>query len=129
MEVGESWAAWLRTEMERRGMIAADLSRAGGRKTNGRPVIDPSTITQWLRGRRASYDLAGAVADVLGISRDEARRAAGYDVQGQSAVDDARARVQWPQPNTRMVRDKLETARIAIDQAMAALDRLGENDG
>ena len=126
MEVGESWAAWLRTEMDRRGMIAADLSRAGGTKANGRPVIDPSTITQWLRGRRASYELAGVVADVLDVPRDAARRAAGYDVQTQSAIEDARARVRWPQPNTQMVRDKLETARIAIDQAMAALDRLGE---
>jgi transcriptional regulator with XRE-family HTH domain len=54
--------------------------RAGGQKLNGRPVIDPSTITQWLRGRRPSYELAVATAKAFGVSTADALAAAGYDV-------------------------------------------------
>jgi transcriptional regulator with XRE-family HTH domain len=80
--VSDTWGDWLRDQFDRHRTIRrpADLMRAGGQKPNGRPVIDPSTITQWLRGRRPSYELAVATAQAFGVSTADALAAAGYDV-------------------------------------------------
>jgi transcriptional regulator with XRE-family HTH domain len=77
---GETWAAWLREQFDQHPTIKknADLVRAGGIKSNGRPVIDASSVTQWLRGRRPSYELATATANAFGRSPQEALRASGY---------------------------------------------------
>lgn len=79
---GESWAAWLRDQFDRHPTIKtnADLVRAGGNKPNGRPVIDASTVTQWLRGRRPSFQLATTAATAFGTNVANALAAAGYEL-------------------------------------------------
>jgi transcriptional regulator with XRE-family HTH domain len=79
-DAGESWAAWLREQFDKHPTIKsnADLVRAGGLKANQRPVIDASSVTQWLRGRRPSFELATATAAAFGVHVGEALAAAGY---------------------------------------------------
>lgn len=88
-EAGDQWSQWLRDRFDshRRIRIPAELVRASGTKPNGRPVIDASTVTQWLRGRRPSFELAVVAARAFGVPREDALRAAGYeiDVDGASA--------------------------------------------
>jgi len=79
-EAGEAWAAWLRDQFDRSRTIRipADLVRAAGTKPNGRPVVDASRVTGWLRGQRPSYELALAAADAFSAPRVAALAAAGY---------------------------------------------------
>jgi transcriptional regulator with XRE-family HTH domain len=86
-EERHEWGDWLREQFDRHPTIRipAELARAAGRKDNGRPVIDPSRITQWLRGQRPSYDLAVATARAFHADEGEALAAAGYDVPSAGA--------------------------------------------
>lgn len=79
-EQRHEWGDWLRARFDEHAQIKrpADLVRASGAKENGRPVIDASSITQWLRGRRPSYELAVATAQAFGVSFSDALTAAGY---------------------------------------------------
>ncbi|MCU1592465.1 MAG: Flagellar biosynthesis protein FlhA [Frankiales bacterium] len=90
-ETYDAWSAWLRDRFDEHRQIRrpADLVRAGGNKPNGRPVIDASTITQWLRGRRPSYQLAVAAADAFGRPHQEALQAAGYVLPTQEQMVEA----------------------------------------
>ncbi|GAW57328.1 hypothetical protein [Nocardioides sp. PD653] len=87
---GETWAAWLREQLDRHPTIKtnADLVRAGGLKDNGRPVIDASSVTQWLRGRRPSFELAAHTAAAFGVHAGEALAAAGYGLKIWDDEDD-----------------------------------------
>lgn len=91
MDLGESWAAWLREQFDRSPTIKsnADLVRASGIKPNGRPVIDASTVTQWLRGRRPSFQLAVAAAEAFRVPAVGALSAAGYEVEARRDVEEA----------------------------------------
>lgn len=79
-EQRHEWGDWLREQFDRHPeiRIPADLARAAGKKENGRPLIDPSRITQWLRGQRPSYDLTVAAAQAFGAPVQTALEAAGY---------------------------------------------------
>lgn len=90
MGVGDTWAAWLRDQFDQHPTIKrnADLVRAAGEKDNGRPVIDGSTVTQWLKGRPPSYPLARAAAAAFGADMAKAMKAAGYDPIVQVAAKD-----------------------------------------
>lgn len=87
------WADWLREQFDSHPTIRinADLVRAGGEKDNGRPRIDASTVTQWLRGRKPSYELAMATAEAFGRPISEALVAAGFrldaEQRGESVGD------------------------------------------
>lgn len=83
-EPGDAWAAWLRERLDTHPTIRtnADLVRAGGLKDNGRPRIDASTVTQWLRGRRPSFQLALVTADAFGVDPMEVLMVAGYPIEG-----------------------------------------------
>lgn len=95
IDPGESWAAWLREQFDKHPTIKtnADLVRAGGLKPNKRPVIDASSVTQWLRGRRPSFQLATATATAFGVHAGEALAAAGYELdiwdEEEATVGDA----------------------------------------
>lgn len=82
IDPGKSWAAWLREQFDKHPTIKtnADLVRAGGLKPNKRPVIDASSVTQWLRGRRPSFQLATVVAEAFGVPTVAALAAAGYEL-------------------------------------------------
>lgn len=86
---GETWAAWLREQFDShpRIKLAADLVRAGGEKQNGRPVIDASSVTAWLRGRQPSFKLAVVVGEAFGVDVGEALIAAGYQAAAAELFD------------------------------------------
>lgn len=87
-QVGEAWAAWLREQFDRHRTIRkpADLVRASGTKGNGRPHIDASRVTSWLRGQRPSFELALLAADAFGADEGDALVAAGYAFPGTGSV-------------------------------------------
>jgi transcriptional regulator with XRE-family HTH domain len=87
----QQWATWLREQFDRSRSVRinADLVRAGGKKENGRPVIDASRVTAWLKGKsRPSFDLARRTAVAFGLPGEEGLRAAGY-VVGQTPPEPA----------------------------------------
>lgn len=106
------WGDWLREQFDRHPTIRipADLARAAGNKPNGRPVIDPSRITQWLKGQRPSYQLAVIAAEAFGADVPDALEAAGYGhvspggrsttVYGDGSADSAQVVFVGPGPQT-----------------------------
>lgn len=122
-EPRDQWAAWLREQFDAHPTIRrnADLSRAGGMKDNGRPRIDNATVTQWLRGRRPSYELALAAADAFGASREDALNAAGYPVASSSDPESERpARARTLHAHLSVVA-AIESDPDLVDEARAHL--------
>ncbi|MPZ60324.1 MAG: hypothetical protein GEU93_03315 [Propionibacteriales bacterium] len=70
---------WLRDAMEGRPNVF--LVRNSGVKASGRPVIDDSRVSKWLKGeQRPSWDLAVLAAETLGRPAEESLEAAGYQL-------------------------------------------------
>lgn len=68
---------WLRDALGDRPNVY--LVRNSGTKENGRPVIDDSRVSRWLKGdQRPSMELAVLSARVLGEPPSQALKAAGY---------------------------------------------------
>lgn len=71
------FAVWLRGALAGRPNVY--LVRMSGTKDNGRPVIDDSRVSKWLKGeQRPSPELASLAAEVLGRPQHEALEASGY---------------------------------------------------
>lgn len=77
--VNHDFAKWLAVALEGRRQV--DLVRRSGAKANGRPRIDPSRVTGWMRGERPSFDLTVVAARALDRPPLEALEAAGYRVE------------------------------------------------
>lgn len=100
------WATWLQDQFERHRTIRrpVDLAKASGTKPNGRPRIDDSRISSWLKGQRPSYELAMVAAEAFGRPISEALTAAGYRMEpehrGELVVPD----VHYPREEIRYQR-------------------------
>lgn len=69
---------WLREALAGRPNVF--LVQNSGKKENGRPVIDDSRVSRWLKGdQRPSTELAVLTARVLGKPPSEALVAAGHN--------------------------------------------------
>ena len=91
-----NFASWLRDSMA--GKPNVYLVRNSGVKENGRPVIDDSRVSKWLKGeQRPSMELASLAARVLGKPQSEALRAAGY-TYGSSLQSIERMEREYPTP-------------------------------
>lgn len=74
----QTWAEWLKQRLDGRPNVY--LVKNSGVKENGRPRIDDSRVSKWLKGeQKPSVDLALLAAEVLGADSGEALRAAGFE--------------------------------------------------
>lgn len=90
---------WLRQALNGRPNVF--LVRNSGVKENGRPVIDDSRVSKWLKGdQRPSMELAALAARVLGGSQAKALSAAGY-AYGHSLESIERMEAEYPTPTAK----------------------------
>lgn len=77
-----NWASFVFVELQERGLRPADLARASG--------LTASRISNWKAGKiRPTTESCIAVADALGIPREEVLAEAGYHVASNSVDQDA----------------------------------------
>lgn len=121
---GQRWAEWLRRQLATHPTIttAAELVRASGTKPNGRPVINDSVVSKWLKGVRPSDENVRIVARALGVPEDNALQAAGYlRVTYDLAKDQVAITNTLPVP--------IENVRIDLDvEEITRYDRLMSPD-
>lgn len=73
LDLPRTFGEWLEQELQRKGWLAVDLSRASG--------VYPSTISKWRNGTQLPrVKQAQLIADALEIPLDDVLRAAGHPV-------------------------------------------------
>lgn len=116
-----NFADWLRAALAGRPNVF--LVKNSGVKDNGRPVIDDSRVSKWLRGeQRPSIEMVVRAANILGVDQGEALRAAGYAV----ATNDADGAIKTPAAaqgarTMDALMDRLTEAQVAFESAAAKL--------
>lgn len=75
-EDSPDFATWLRGALSGRPNVF--IVKRSGTKQNGRPVIDDSRVSKWLKGQKPSMENASLVARILGQPESDALVAAGY---------------------------------------------------
>lgn len=124
--------AWLRAALNGRPNVF--LVRNSGEKENGRPVIDDSRVSKWLKGdQRPSMELASLAARVLGGSEAEAIRAAGY-TYGLSLERIEKIKREFPTPRKGFLITEEQIGRLhavasEIEAVLSEIKKGGAGDG
>lgn len=127
------FAAWLREALAGRPNVY--LVRNSGTKENGRPVIDDSRVSKWLKGeQRPSMELASLAARVLGKPQSAALRAAGY-TYGTTLQSIERMEKEYPTPRRGVLLtfdqiERLSDIHQGLGELLAELEQEeGDDDG
>lgn len=75
---GHHWALWLKGEMARQNLSRREFVARSPVKRNGRPEVDDTMLSRYLKGQKPTFEKAAVVAQILALPPVEVVRQAGW---------------------------------------------------